>query len=299
MSESRIEKNQSITKRLLKEKNKEKAKKLIKIFLYIFVPIFTILLIIYFFIRVVGNMGLVVREYDVYKENLPKDFEGVKIVQFSDLHFNNNSSINTVKKMKELINKANPDIVIFTGDLIDHFYSIDSDTLELLMSELNGINAKYGKYAIKGEEDSENFNIVFNNSNFKILDNSIERIYSGSSFIDLLAVDETYSKENIKGYNDNDFIISIIHKPDLADRIIGDFNTGIILAGHSHNGQIVLPLIGPLFKKEGAKKYYLPHYNIDATDLYISGGIGNSNHQWRLFNHPSINFYRIRSISNK
>ena len=298
MSESRIEKNHDIAKEIDKEKSDKIKKKIIKISLWILIPLTIVLLIIYFLIRVVGNYGLVVREYAVYKENLPKEFEGLKIVQFSDLHYNNNSSINTVKKLVKMINKANPDIVLFTGDLIDSFYNIDNDTLESIASEFNSINAKLGKYAIKGEEDKENFNTVFNNSGFKILENTTEKIYLGSSSIDLLTVNETYTKENIKGYNDENFTITIIHKPDLTDRIIEDFNTDLILAGHSHNGQIILPMIGPVMKKEGAKKYILSHYNINEVDLYISGGIGNSKHQWRLFNHPSINFYRIRSISN-
>jgi len=295
MNESRTEKNSDIAKKIDKEKHRINRNKIIKISLYILIPIIIALSIIYFLIRVVGNTGLVLREYAVYKENLPKDFEGIKIVQFSDLHFNNTSSIKTVKKLVRMINETNPDIVIFTGDLIDSHYEIDSNTIEEIMSELNSINAKLGKYAIKGEEDLENFAKVFNNSNFKILENNVEKIYLSSSSIDLLALDEKYTKENIKGYNEESFTITLIHKPDLADRIIEDFNTGIIFAGHSHNGQIILPFIGPVMKKEGAKKYVLSHYNINDVDLYISGGIGNSKHQWRLFNHPSINFYRLRA----
>lgn len=295
MSESRTEKNHDIAKELDKEKNSILKKKIIKISLIVLIPLIVILSIIYFLIRVVGNIGLVVREYAIYKDNLPKEAEGLKIVQFSDLHFNNTSSLNTVKKVVKAINKANPDIVIFTGDLIDSHYEIDSDTIEAIMSELNSINASLGKYAIRGEEDFENFTKVFNNSNFKILENTVEKIYIGSSSIDLLAVDEKYIKENIKGYNEESFTITIIHKPDLADRIIEDFKTSIIFAGHSHNGQIILPFIGPLMKKEGAKKYPLSSYTIGDVNLYVSGGIGNSKHQWRLFNHPSINFYRLRA----
>lgn len=296
MNESRTEKNSDIAKEIDKEKNKTTRKKIIKVSLKILLPIIVVLLIIYFFIRIVGNMGLIVREYAIYKENLPSEFNGLKIIHFGDLHFNNKSSIDTVKKLVRIINKTNPDIVIFTGDLIDSYYEIDNDTLEMIMSEFNNINASLGKYAIKGEEDIINFNQVFNNSNFKILENTTEKIYYGSSYINLLAADETYSKENIKGYNEEVFTISLIHKPDLADRIVEDFNTGLILAGHSHNGQIILPFIGPVMNKDGAKKYPLSHYVISNTDLYVTGGIGNSNHQWRLFNHPSINFYRLRTI---
>ena len=296
MNESRSEKNFDIAKELEKEEKDIKRKKIIKWTLIIGIPLILIISISYFLIRVVGNMGLNVREYAVYKDNLPSDFDGFKVVQFSDIHFNNTSSLNTIKKLVKAINKANPDIVIFTGDLIDSYYSIDDETLEEIMSEFNSIKAKIGKYAIRGEEDLENFDKVFNNSNSKILENTIEKIYLGTSSIDLLAVQETYNKEEIKGYNEEIFTIAITHKPDTTDRLLSDFNTNLILAGHSHNGQIVLPFIGGIFKKEGAKKYNKSHYLINnKVDLYISGGIGNSTHQWRLFNHPSINFFRLRT----
>jgi predicted MPP superfamily phosphohydrolase len=163
-----------------------------------------------------------------------------------------------------------------------------------MMKYFNDINASIGKYAIKGEEDFENFKEIFDNSNFIILDNTIEKIYYKSSVIDLIALSDNYTKETVQK-NDDNYSITIVHKPDLAERIITDYNTSIILAGHSLNGQIVLPLIGPLIKKEGAKKYPSSYYRINNTDLYVSGGIGNPRYQFRLFNHPSINFYRLRT----
>lgn len=295
MNESRIEKNQDITEEIEKEERKVKIKRITKKSLMIGIPIIIFLSLTFFILRVVGNMGIVVREYPVYKESLPNDFNGFKIVQFSDIHYNSSSSINTIKKMVNLINKTNPDIVLFTGDLIDSDYQIDDSTLETIMSEFNSINAKIGKYAIRGEEDKENFNKVFDNSNFKILENTVEKIYLNNSSIDLLVLDETYSKENIVGYNSEIFTIAVIHKPDLTERLMKDYNVQIIMAGHSHNGQIVLPLIGALMRKEGAKKYPSSHYTINNTDLYVSGGIGNSGNNFRLFNHPSINFYRLRT----
>lgn len=296
MNESRSEKNFDIAKEIEKEEKDIKRKKIIKLTLMITIPLILFISFNYFLIRVVGNMGLVVKEYPIYNEKLPKDFEGLKIIQFSDLHYNASSSISTVKKLVKLINKANPDIVIFTGDLIDSDYlDIDTETLETIMSEFNSITAKIGKYAIRGEEDSDYFNNVFNNSNFKVLENTVEKIYLKNSSIDILTVDETYSKDNIKGYNEDSFNIFLIHKPDLTTRVLNDFNANLIFAGHSHNGQIILPLIGPVLKKEGAKKYPSSYYKINNTELFVSGGIGNSGHQWRLFNHPSINFYRLRT----
>ena len=83
--------------------------------------------------------------------------------------------------------------------------------------------------------------------------------------------------------------------PDNSDYIIESFNPNLILAGHSHNGQVRLPFIGPLMKRIGSKKYIDSYYEINDTKLLISGGIGNTKYNMRLFNHPSINFIRLRT----
>jgi len=277
-------------------KNKdEKIKKIFKKTLLIVVPILVFMLVSFIILKYIGNYGIVVREYAIYNDKLPTSFDGIKIVQFSDLHYNDDSSISKVEKIVEMINKTNPDIVIFTGDLIDRDYLIDNESLEQLQNRLNSINAKLGKYAIKGEEDDIYFKQVFDNSNFKILENELEKVYLGNSYISILNVDDSYLKSDIDGLNENDFLIALLHMPDLSDRVINDFTPELIFSGHSHNGQIRLPLIGPLIKKDGAKKYPNSHYTINNTELYVSGGLGNSKYDFRLFNHPSINFYRLRT----
>ena len=72
-----------------------------------------------------------------------------------------------------------------------------------------------------------------------------------------------------------------------------------VFAGHSHNGQINIPYIKKLLLPEGSKKYYNNYYKVNNTNLYISSGLGESNINFRLFNKPSINFYRINKIGTK
>lgn len=92
------------------------------------------------------------------------------------------------------------------------------------------------------------------------------------------------------------YSIVLVHEPDYTDNILQyNNNINLILSGHSHNGQVRIPIIGTIYTPNGAKKYYDEHYNIGNTNLYISGGIGNSKLDVRLFNHPSINLYRINS----
>ena len=295
MIDSRIEKNSEIIEEIEDEEKKLRNKKVFKILMWIFLPLFIFFIVSYTLLRYVGNLGIVVREYPIYNENINKDLNGLKIIQFSDIHFSNYTKISTIKEMVKIINKANPDIVIFTGDLIDNEYVMRNEDKETLINEFNNINSTIGKYAIKGEDDGQDFKDIFDSSNFIILDNKVESINIDSSVINLIAVDETYSSSNIAMNDNYNYAIGVIHKPDLADRLVEDYKPNMIIAGHSHNGQIILPLIGPIIKKDGAKKYVSSYYKINNTDLYISGGIGNSNYQFRLFNHPSLNFYRLRT----
>ena len=294
MAESRTEKNSDIADEILEEERKLRNKKIFKILMWIFIPLFIIFTVSYTCLRYIGNIGIVVREYPVYSDDINEELNGLKIVQFFDIHYGKNSSIKDIKKLVNLINEINPDIVIFTGDLIDEEYIISNDDKESIMSEFNRITSNIGKFAIRGEEDFDDFKDIFDNSNFTILENKIEKIYIGKSTINLIAVDDTYSKEELT-LSDANYSIGVIHKPDLADQVIDDYEPNMIIAGHSHNGQVILPLIGPVIKKEGAKKYISSHYDIDGIPLYISGGLGNSYYPFRLLNHPSINLYRLRT----
>lgn len=292
---SRVELNEEIAKELDTQEKLEKGKKIFKILATIFIPLFIIFTISFISLRYIGNIGIIVKEYPIINSLLPTEFHGKKIVQFSDLHYNKYTDKNKIKKLVNIINKTNPDIIIFTGDLIDLNYNLDVTTKEFLINEFKKINAHIGKYAIKGEEDSEYFNEILINSNFKILENTIEKVYINKNYIQLIAINDNYQTlQNIKEQKTNNYSIAITHTPDKSDDIISNLNTNLILAGHSHNGQVRFPFIGALMKRENSKKYIDSYYKINNTELLISGGLGNTKYNMRLFNHPSINFIRLR-----
>ena len=217
MTDSRVEKNSEIIEEIEDEERKKRNKKIFKILMWIFLPLFILFTISYTLLRYVGNIGIVVREYPIYSENIDNNLNGLKIVQFSDIHFSNYTKISTIKEMVKLINKTNPDIVIFTGDLIDNEYIISNEDKETLINEFNSITSTIGKYAIKGEDDGQDFKDIFDSSNFIILENKIEKINIGSSIISLIAVSEDYKDLEIE--DNSNYVIGVIHKPDLADKL--------------------------------------------------------------------------------
>ena len=140
------------------------------------------------------------------------------------------------------------------------------------------------------------------NAGFTILNNSYELIYNNSLEPILIAGitsnlnDTTSVSDKLKTtyeyiQNNNPmYKILLTHEPDVIDKT-NLFD--LVLAGHSHNSQINLPFVKDWLKVEGAKNYYKPYYKINNTDLYISGGLGTTKVKLRMFNKPSINFYRI------
>lgn len=276
-----------------------------KFFKWLFI-IFLVLILIIIYARYVGTMGLITKEYTIKDQNIPTDFDGLKIVHFSDLHYNRAINIKKVKAVIKEINTINPDIVVFTGDLIDKDATISTQDYEELINVLKEINAKYGKYAILGNHDYEkgkdNVIKVYQDSSFTYLDNSHDIIYSknnqkifigGTNTKTDNMTDLSKTMTTTEEENNVDYRIVLIHEPDIAEELTKDYQVNLILAGHSHNGQIRLPIVGALYTPPYAKTYYDNYYNIDGTNLYISSGIGVSSINYRLFNHPSINFYRI------
>lgn len=293
---TREELNEKISREIEEEERKRKNKKILKILSFIFIPLFILFSISYVSLRYIGNIGIVVKEYPFYNMKITDDFHGVKVVQFSDVHFGEFTEKGKIDELIKLINNTNPDIVVFTGDLVDVNYAVNLTDQEYLISSFKKINASLGKYAIKGEEDSDSFDTIFNNSGFEILNNEVRKIYINDSYINLIAVDNNYGvyPTLLNNYDGSKFSIAITHFSDNSDNIVNTFAPDIILAGNSHNGQVRIPFIGPMMKRIGSKKYIDSYYKINDTELYISSGIGNTKYNMRLFNHPSINFFRLK-----
>lgn len=272
-----------------------------------FVLLFILLLLIYG--RYVGTDGLITKEYNI-STNIDESFNGLKIVHFSDLHYLRVTNSDKLKQIVEEINLINPDIVFFTGDLIDKDFKLKDKEKDNLINLLRNIKSKYGKYAVLGNhdymKDEELFKEIYSSSNFILLRNEYDIIYGNNNdkiFIgglDTYSFDKADIKKVMEYFNDNDDInykIILGHEPDYIDEIVKDYDIDLMLSGHSHNGQINIPYIKNFFFPKGSKKYYDNYYKVNNTDLYVSSGIGLSRINLRIFDKPSINFYRINKIT--
>lgn len=276
-----------------------------KKFLYLILILLGFLFAILIYARFFGIIGLNTKEISYRTEYIDDGYDGLKIVHFSDLHYKKVITEKRVKDLVKEIRKIKPDIVLFTGDLLDNDYKITSNDIKFLISELSKIESTYGNFAILGDNDylkTDTVKNIYIQSNFTLLENNFSVIYNEDNNKIFIGGVSTYNYEEadidkvmsyFKG-NPDIFKIIMVHEGDYIDSILNKYNNiNLIVAGHSVGGSINIPVIRYFLIPEGAKNYYKSHYKKNNTDIYVSNGIGLNDINFRLFNHPSINFYRI------
>ena len=204
---TREERNKEIQEELKrKEEQKETLKKVGKVTKIVLI----IVLIISSFIlyaRFVSTSFLVVREYKVTSPNLPTNFTGFKIVQFSDLYYGSTIDTEDLQDIVDKINELKPDLVVFTGDLIAPNYTLEDGEQENITNLLKSITSTVGKYAVNGNNDIQNEvfemakrSILLNNleNKFEIINDDIINLknYFSKNTFDVIVTNPPYKKNN-------------------------------------------------------------------------------------------------------
>jgi len=259
---------------------------------------FICLLILFIFLtfmytKYIEPNSLGVSEYSIINHKIPTHFDGFKIVHLSDFLYQDKNNNTLIEKTVKQTNEQKADIIVYTGDL--NTKKLNNQEIDYLTKQLKNLNAKLYKYAILGDQDNSQTKEILENSGFIILDNTANYIFNEGNEPILIAGGDNLTKDSL--LNDENitynFKIALIHKPDNFDDIKENFD--LVLAGHSLGGQIRLPYIGAIKKKNGAQKYTDKHYKDKESELYISFGTGNEKPYLRFFNKPTINVYRLYS----
>lgn len=294
---SRIELNKDKQKDIDKEKQKEQVKKIVKRIVLVITIIFLVFFFSILYITKIGTTSLIVKEEAIVNSKIPSSINGLKVIQFGDLHYDNYELLkDTVKS----INIRKPDLILFTGDLLKD--DLNPNDRKKLVKELKKLDATLGKYAVLGESDNEEALSILIDCNFKILDNTNELIYNESNepimLVGLNTNNETIDYNSaFTNYNPNIYTIAMFHKPDYIDEFIENYKIDLALAGHSHLGEIRIPYLLNLASKDKASKYINEYYEIDNTKFYITKGIGTDTYDIRINARPTINFFRLRKTT--
>lgn len=196
----------------------------------------------------------------------------LRIVQISDLHCD--KKVVNEKKAVPLINALEPDIVVFTGDALN-----TREALRRFKETMKSLTARLGKYAVRGNIDVLRWQglDLFGGTGFTVLDREIAELQKDGETFYISGFDCSYPAEHHylpKDAPAEALNVFLHHCPDLIEDL-KDSNVDLYLAGHTHGGQVTLPIYGALitFSKCG-KKYEAGRYTVGNTVLYVNRGIG-------------------------
>ncbi|PLR75855.1 metallophosphoesterase [Bacillus sp. V3-13] len=259
-----------------------------------------------FYAREIEPKLLDVNTYQIQNPGIPKGFEGFKIVQFSDTHLGFQYDLKQLKRLVEKINQLEPDLILFTGDLMDapNKYE-DTDKIAPILTRLN---ASFGKFAVYGNHDhggygSDIYKEIMNDSGFSLLLNESRRIeLIDHSSIYVIGVDDAMlGKPNlnasIQNIPEDAYQILLSHAPDLADEAAA-LDIGLQLSGHSHGGQVQIPFVGALITPPFAERYREGFYEVggDAPlTLYVNRGLGTTRLPFRFLSRPELTIFTLSS----
>lgn len=258
----------------------------------------------YYYAREIEPEMLRINNETIAANHIPHSFNDFKIIQFSDTHVGFHYTEEQLTDLVSKINKLKPDLIVFTGDLIDapHEYKKTKQISEILYN----LQAEYGKYWIYGNHDHGGYGTqlvhdIMEDAHFHLLQNSHIPIQRGQDEIILAGIDDVILgtpdlPATLKNVNEELFTILLAHEPDFADTTV-NFPVDVQLSGHSHGGQVRLPFIGHLYTPTYAEKYIQGKYrfNQDKLLLYVNKGIGTTRLPFRFFCQPEIHSYTLKS----
>jgi uncharacterized protein len=260
----------------------------------------------YFYAKQIEPRLLQINSHTIVHADIPKSFNGFKIVQFSDTHLGFHYDLTQFKKLLTKINNLKPDVIFFTGDLMDtpNQYQHAEEIIPLLKN----LHAPFGKYSIYGNHDhggygSDIYKNIMELSDFELLLNESSQLtlLDGSSICVIGIDDAMLGKPDLESalskVRQDQYKILLSHAPDLADKAV-NFNIHFQLSGHSHGGQIKIPFLGALITPPYAKKYHEGFYEIeDILTLYVNRGIGTTRLPFRFLSKPEITIFTLMNTN--
>lgn len=265
-----------------------------------------------------GSNHIRVKKVELEFNNLPESFNDYKILQFSDVHIGSMlKSSNLLKKTREIIKKQNPDLVLFTGDIVNNFdYEMDGFR-PVLENITNGQTAyailgnhDYGDYTTWNStaEKQANFTKIIsslNKAGFQVLRNENVIIRRNNDSIFLAGVEnwghppfpQYANLENALNHiPENSFTILMTHDPAHWDSKVKDRgDVEFSLSGHTHGMQWGIKIAGIKFSiSPPINKYWGGLYQYNNSKLYVNTGLGNVGIPWRLDMDPEITVFSLK-----
>ena len=238
----------------------------------------------------IATCRVVIEKHPIRISRLPAAFEGFRIALFSDIHLYPFTPIQVVSDAVALANSFQPDLVILAGDFVWH----DVEAVFDLVPVLSRLNSTAGTFAVLGNHDHRKgpqiVTQALNQAGIRLLTNDGIILQRGNDSIYLAGIDSAWGgapEPDAAWQNRRGDLATIVavHEPDYIKDLVVRFPVDLQLSGHSHGGQVRLPVVGPLVLPPMGEIYDMGLYRVENAQLYTTRGIGTI-HVKARFNCP-------------
>ena len=242
---------------------------------------------------------------ELYLPRLDTAFDGYRLVQISDIHMGTGITPERLKHIVQVVNAQNPDSVALTGDYVTH--GDIKPLLPGLVSAFSQLTPKDIAVATLGNHDHWTdpaaLHGMIRDSGLTDLNNHVYSIRRGDAVLHLAGVDDYWERQDrldevLAQLAGNACAILLAHEPDYADISGPTGRFDLQISGHSHGGQVRLPIINrPITVPRYSTHYPVGQYQVGSMIQYTNRGVGTIAPAVRFNCRPEITVFTLRATA--
>jgi uncharacterized protein len=239
----------------------------------------------------------------IWLDTLPEVFSGLRVVQISDIHHGLFLPREWLAEAVQQVNRLSPDVIALTGDFVTYSRAHIDSAAEIL----GNLRARYGVLAVLGNHDfrvdPDAMTSALRRTRIEVLRNRHISLQFGGESLYLAGVDDygygADLRRALKGIPREAATVLLAHNPRIIS-LASRHDVSLVLAGHTHGGQVNLPVLGTVFGRSPDRlRFKMGWDRMGPTQIYVSRGIGTIILPWRLRCPAEITHLNlIRSPSN-
>lgn len=236
---------------------------------------------------------------DIWLRRLGRVHHGLRIVQLTDIHHSLFTPLDEVERAVQLANRLRPDVIALTGDYV----TLSPLYIWPAARALGKLHARLGIFAVLGNHDfqvdADGITKALQAQRIRVLRNAHFALRAGSTTLWIVGVDDLWWRADdldaaMRSVPARDPKILLCHNP-LGIRMAAARGIDFVLSGHTHGGQVRLPVVGSLYGRSKLGERFIDGWNrLNGTQIYVSRGIGKSVVPLRLNCPPEIACFRLR-----
>jgi hypothetical protein len=269
-----------------------------------FLVLMALIQLVLFYAWIVEPNWIEITRHEASFKNLPAEFDGLVIAHLSDLHIRDYGL--RERRVRALLSEEKPGVIVLTGDF--SLEGSDPAAIRRVLQEIASVNPPFGAWAVLGDHDHWNPPVagreavrrLFNEAGLALLTNEGGRLGKGLDTLSLIGVDDSLSgfadlTASLRGFQRTPFAILLTHSPHMFFRAdLARFD--LVLAGHTHGGQVRLPGVGALWLPSGSEPYEAGWYDGEHARMFVTRGVGTDILPFRFLCRPEIALITLKRV---